>query len=191
VHPFAPAHLVTLRRGERVHDPMRDALVPLEEEIVKVRGRGNTWTCVFLVTEDNTCGIYARRPRECELLACWDPTPLAQAYQEGRLTRQELLPPDHPMLELAREHDARCDCRDLAGWARAVREQAPDREAAEASFLEAVRYDGALRQVVQEKAGLDPAALDFYLGRPVHVLAKAWGLSLRRDADGTLRLALP
>ncbi len=161
------ADIVTLRAGERVFDQPAQDIRQLDREMLKIKGRDGSWTCRYLSPESNTCGVYATRPAECEALFCRDVEPLKAMYDKDRLTRADLIPEGHPLVELMAEHDRRCAPARLEELAKAAREG--DREAGEA-LREMVAYDREVRRLVPGKTGMDPEMLDFLFGRPARVL---------------------
>ena len=40
-------HLFTIRQGERVKDPIRGVVRPVDTELIKIKGAQDTWTCTF------------------------------------------------------------------------------------------------------------------------------------------------
>lgn len=42
-----PQHLFTLRVGEKVYENVVGAVVPSQEEMVKIKGKPGSWTCLF------------------------------------------------------------------------------------------------------------------------------------------------
>lgn len=168
------ADLVTLRAGEPALDQVRGRLEPLETEIVKLRGRDGTWTCLFFRDGDAACAIYAARPLECRVLSCRDTRELARVYAQDRLTRADILPPGHPLLELVAEHERRCP---VSGFARLLESGAPEDRRSRAAML---AWDREVRLLVGEKSGMDPAILDFLFGRPLEQLAPALTAARRR-----------
>lgn len=177
------ADIVTLRPGERVFDQPAQRLLKLDSEIVKIKGRDNTWTCLFFSPEGNACGIYETRPVECELLFCRDTAPLAAMYEKDRLTRADILPQGHPLLELVAEHEARCAPPLVEETAKAAREGDPD---AGATLREMVLYDREMRRLVAEKSGMDRGVNEFLFGRPLTVLLKAMNINVY-DMGDTIR----
>ncbi|MBU1610782.1 MAG: YkgJ family cysteine cluster protein, partial [Proteobacteria bacterium] len=115
-------HLITLRRGEMVRDQPTSSIVALDEEILKIRGKENSSICLFFQANPAGCSIYERRPAECRALSCSDPAPLKAMYKQDRLTRSDLLPEGHPLLELVDEHDHRCDPTELGRLCQQVLE---------------------------------------------------------------------
>ena len=168
------ADLVTLRAGEPALDQVRGRLEPLETEIVKLRGRHGTWTCLFFRDEGSACAIYQARPLECRVLSCQDTRELARVYAQDRLTRKDILPPGHPLLELLAEHEQRCP---VSGFARLLESDAPGDRRSRAAML---AWDREVRLLVAEKSGMDPAILDFLFGRPLEQLAPALAAARRR-----------
>ena len=169
---LAYADLYTLRQGEPARDQFQDRLLPLERELVKLRGAGDpSWACTFL-EEPAGCGIYANRPLECRLLSCKDTAPLAAAYAQGRLTRADILAPGSALAELAAEHGARCPTPELARLLAAARagDAATARIAAQAA-ADMLAFDRAFRAALVDK-GLPAEVLPFLLGRPLDVVAR-------------------
>lgn len=161
------ADLVTLRAGELALDQVRGRLEPLEAEIVKLRGRDETWACLFLLNKDSACAIYAARPLECRILSCQDTRELARVYAQDRLTRAGILPPSHPLLELIERHEQCCPVSDYSSLLTAQ-----DLEARE-KLSAMLAWDREVRLLVTEKSGMNPAILDFLFGRPLERLAPA------------------
>jgi len=155
----------TLRKGELVHDQFRGELVPLEREIVKVKGRGRTWTCVFYDKEAHACSIYKHRPLECVALKCWDLKDLEEVYERDRITRSHLVPEKSAMGEIIADHEKRCAVSLLGELCAAL--DTDRRESAEEAINTLLGYDRAVRDLMRERAGLDTEDMDFFFGRPV------------------------
>ena len=164
---IALSDIVTLRAGERAFDQPAQTVMPLEEEILKIKGRDGTWTCTFFSTEGNTCGMYASRPAECEVLFCEDIGPLQAMYDKDRLTRADLLPEGHPLAELVEEHDRKCNPVRMEALAMAAREG--DRASIE-ELKEMVVFDQEMRRLVPERTGMSPELNEFLFGRPLRAL---------------------
>jgi Fe-S-cluster containining protein len=168
------ADLVTLRAGEPVLDQVRGRVEPLATEIVKLRGRDGSWTCLFYRDQDAACAIYEARPLECRVLSCRDTRELERLYARDRLTRRDILPAGHPLLDLVAEHEQRCP---VSGYAGLLESEAPgDRRRRDAMLA----WDREVRLLVTEKSGMDPAILDFLFGRPLEQLAPALAAARRR-----------
>lgn len=174
------ADIVTLRVGEWVYDQPRQEVVPLTTEMLKIKGRGGTWTCLYLSPESNLCGVYATRPAECEALFCEDTAPLQAMYGKDRLSRTDLLPEGHPLLELMAEHDLRCAPSRMEELAKAAR--GGDQEAGEA-LKEMVAYDKEMRRLVSQKSGMPAELNDFLFGRPLRVLLGAMNIKVYDTGD--------
>lgn len=174
------ADIVTLRAGEWVYDQPAQQVMPLSSEMLKIKGRDGTWTCIYLSPESNTCAIYATRPAECEALFCEDVAPLQAMYEEERLTRADLLPEGHPLLALIAEHDRRCAPLRMEELAKAAREG--DRQAGE-DLKEMVVYDIEMRRLVPQKSGMSPELNDFFFGRPLRVLLGSMNIKVYHTGD--------
>lgn len=178
---FARKDLVTFRRGELMRDQISGALVPLEAEIVKLKGRDtNVWTCCFLNVVDHLCFIYNDRPAECRALDCWNPEEITAMYDKDRVTRFDIVGEESGVAELIRTHEEKCGYELLERHAAAFDTDSAAREA----FTEAVRFDMAFRAVVQEKAGIPANELEFFFGRTLADTAHMFGLCVRTTDHG-------
>lgn len=171
---LALADLLTLRAGEPALDQPAGRLLPLAQEIVKLRGAGETWTCRFYRDEDHSCAIYEQRPLECRVLSCRDTGPLERIYDRDRITRRDLLPAGHPLLELLAEHERRCAVSRLG--ALLLSRAAEDREEVRAMLT----WDREVRRLVPEKTGLSPETLPCLFGRPLDRLVPSLLAAQRR-----------
>ena len=182
---IALSEIVTLRPGEWVYDQPREKLTPLTSEMLKIKGRDGTWTCMYFSPAGNTCGMYTNRPVECEVLFCRDIEPLKAMYDKERLVRADLLPEGHPLLQLIAEHDAKCSCSTMENLVKAMREG--DHASGEA-LKEMVVFDQEIRRLVTEKTGMKTEMNDFFFGRPLHVLLA--GMNIKTyETGGTLRFS--
>lgn len=184
--------LVTLRAGEPVMDQPRGLASRLAAEAVKIRGMdsppdGRTWTCCFYRPEDRACAIYDTRPAECRALFCDDPSRLEAMYERDRITRADILPPGHPLLDLIAEQEARCPAGRVVDLAEAILRAEPQgRRALADQLAPLIAWDRQVRAALAGKAGPLSAAEHFLLGRPPHQVLAPLGLDLDPDT-GTLR----
>ncbi|WP_321404982.1 YkgJ family cysteine cluster protein [Maridesulfovibrio sp.] len=168
--------IVTIRKGELAYDQPAGAVVPLEEEILKIKGSGGEWTCKFLALSSQVCRIYKNRPLECQKLFCGDPEPLMEIYSKDRISRKDVLPGGHPVLELIVEHDKKCDPAKMAEIAAAAVENWDKSEELQADLREMLIFDAAVRELVTAKAGLPEESMDFFFGRPMTIILKGYGI---------------
>ncbi len=186
---IAFSQLLTLRAGELAHDPVRNTLIPLEQEVVKIIGTAEAqypWHCVL--HGDAGCGLHPLRPAQCKALFCADTTEIEMMYHEERLSRHDILHVREGWLELAEAHEEQCPLRPLV----AVAEELYGAESCEGmptlveELLQNIRYDLAFRELCREKAALDDALLACVLGRPVHVFLRSLGFEVYTQTTGDL-----
>lgn len=180
--------LVTLRAGEPALDQVRGQVLPLETEILKLRGAGDSWTCVFFDAGAKACGLYDRRPAECRALSCQDITELAAMYEKDRLVRSDLLPRGRGIVAVLSEHDALVPAARIAPLAEALRAGGQEGLDADAELVRMALADQAFRKSLFERAGIAREYHDFFFGRGTEVLYAAAGLALRPDARLGLRV---
>ena len=55
-------YLYTIRKGEMAYDNVRRCLEPAGSDIIKIKGKGTSWTCLFFDEAQAACTIYDNRP---------------------------------------------------------------------------------------------------------------------------------
>lgn len=179
------ACLYTIRPGEPVHDNVAGRLAFAEADIIKIKGRGDDWTCCFLAADGHRCTIYQDRPAECRCMQCWDTREIEALYQQERLSRHDLLSAAEGLWELIVHHEERCAYRRLKelGARLAAARVAETREKAMAAIRDMVRYDESLRQLLVEQGRAQADMLDFLLGRPLVRTLPGFHIQVNRDQD--------
>jgi len=157
--------LYTIRKGEMARDNVKGTLAAVAAELIKIKGAGRTWTCCYYAAESKGCAIYENRPLECRVLNCRDTAAIEATYDQGRLTRRDLLESVPELWDLVEAHEQKCNYRDLADLAARLQKDL-DRSAAD-SLVKMVSYDSHLRALIIEKGRPDPNLLDFLFGRPL------------------------
>lgn len=160
--------LYTIRQGEPAVDPILDRLVVAPADIIKIKGRGGTWSCRFFEDDTQRCRIYADRPLECRQLECWNPEAFAARYAQDRLARRDLLAGIQGLWELVEDHHRRCDIPRVRGLLKAAAGSKTGRAARELAQI--VAFDGELRNLVVSRGGLEPEMTDFLFGRPLKAM---------------------
>ncbi len=112
-HHAEYAHLMTIRKGELTHNPVSNGLEQAYQEMVKVAGKGDTWSCYFYREEDNSCGIYGHRFLECRLLKCWQPEELINIIGQHTIRRSDIINHGDPVLDVIAMHERECSLQEL------------------------------------------------------------------------------
>jgi len=176
--------LLTLRRGEWVYDSVQDALMALPEEIVRIKAGPGGQSCHFLSAEDNACRIYEQRPLECRAMKCWDPGEFESIYQQGRIGRMDLIPPDSALGEIVADHEARCAYERIGSLAERVVQSNDAAAAAELAAI--IQQDEDTRAYLRQQTEAGEDVLNFLFGRPVARTLPAFGLQAKWE-EGTYR----
>lgn len=179
---LALSQVVTFRAGEPVFDQPRGQVLPLERELLKLRGAPGATACAHYSPKTRACGLYQRRPEECRALSCQDTSALAAMYGQNRLCRADLLPQGHPVLAVIAEHESLVPVARIAPLAEGFRNGGQPGQDAEAELSRMASTDAAFRVNLAERAGIGPEYHDFFFGREARLLFAAAGLSLRQDA---------
>lgn len=185
--------VVTIRAGELVRDDMKNRLVPLPAELVKIAPAKNTrpddWTCRFL-TGNNRCFLHGKHPAECRAFYCKDPEALMQLSGEPRLEREkicELIKAPAYWAELIKTHEEAVNYEELGPWALKIDED----EEARKKFIEKVEFDRSFRELVVEKKAAPEEALPFLFGRPLLQTMVMFKLAARPGENGINIVKMP
>ena len=174
-------HLFTIRKGELVLDNVRGGLIPADSDIIKIKGRGETWTCCFYDEAGVCCTIYENRPLECKLLKCWDTTAMEDMYTRDRLTRADLISDVTGLWNLVTDHQKRCNYNLVKRLAADI--LAGERGQELRKLAEMIRYDLELRGLVVARGGLGTDMLDFLFGRPLDQTIQTYGLKAEHNGQ--------
>ena len=167
-------YLFTIRKGEPAYDNVSQELSPLSSELIKIKGKNESRTCIFFNESEKKCEIYKNRPVECKALKCWDTREIEKIYSKNRLTRKDLLFNIEGLWELVKDHQFRCSYEKIK---KILQKQDSSKNAMQKEILEIIRYDAQIRHLVVKKGGMDSEILDFLFGRPLTVTIKPFGFT--------------
>lgn len=174
-------HLVTIRRGELVFDPLVGAVKPVHRELVKVRGKGKDWTCYFFDEKISSCTIYEHRFLECRLLKCWDPSELVSVTGKNTIVRADIINPTDPIMEIIQMHEQECPYDKVLELISNLSRGA-DKSRILAKLTELVSRDLAIRSYAISELGLREEFELFIFGRPLFKTLNAHGISVHPPA---------
>ena len=166
--------LYTIRKGEMAYDNVRQCLEPVSADIIKIKGQGNSWTCLFFNEAQAACTIYEDRPIECRALKCWDTAELEALYAKKRLKREDVLADIEGLWDLIKDHQRRCDYNTILILVKAIKDGKADD--ARQKLAELIQFDDEIRKLTVSRGGLDADMLDFLFGRPLSQTLKHFGL---------------
>jgi len=182
-----PSHcLFTIRRGELAYDNVRGCLMPVDSDVIKIKGKADTWTCIFFDEAGKQCTIYDDRPRECRALKCWDTRELEKIYAGGRLTRADLIAGVEGLWDLIQDHQQRCDYEKIKKLIDDLK--GPSQKRARKKLLEIIQFDVEIRKLVVEQGGMDPQMLDFLFGRPLAKTLPNYGINIRQTGNKKMNI---
>ncbi|MGD9175029.1 MAG: YkgJ family cysteine cluster protein [Desulfobacterales bacterium] len=169
-------YLYTIRKGEMAYDNVRRCLEPVDSDIIKIKGKGNSWTCLFFDEAQAACTIYNSRPIECRALKCWDTAELERLYAQKRLKREDLLADIEGLWDLIKDHQQRCNYDTILALVKAI--DSDKRGNARQKLAELIQFDREIRKLVVSQGDLDADMLDFLFGRPLNQTLRNFGLSV-------------
>lgn len=172
-------HLLTIRKGELVQRPFSEEAVPSSTELVKLKGKKGSWSCIYFDDSGKKCTIYSKRPYSCTVLECWNPTVSLELVETDTLSRLDIIDRNDPLRGYIMEYEAVCPVPDYV----AIRERRIDDEAkAQLSLL--VNTDLRIRSGISAKFKLSVDAEMFYFGRPVFQLLAPLGVRSVQSLQG-------
>ncbi len=174
-------HLYTIRKGEQSYDNVKGTISPAATDIIKIKGRNGSWTCVFFDEKNTQCTIYDTRPLECRVLKCWDTRDIEKIYAKDRLTRKDLISGIEGLWDLVEGHQKQCGYDVLTLFVDALNTHKKDD--ALKGILEIIEHDIKIRELVVGKAGLESDLTDFLFGRPITETIKMYGLKIEKDGE--------
>lgn len=169
-------YLYTIRKGELAYDNVRQCLEPVGSDVIKLKGKGQSWTCILFDEQQNECTIYENRPIECRALKCWDTAELEDLYARKRLKREDLIADIEGLWGIIKDHQARCNYESIQKLVNAIKSDSG--ENARQKLTEIIQYDTEIRKLVVSRGGLDMEMLDFLFGRPLKQTLKNFGLKM-------------
>jgi Fe-S-cluster containining protein len=172
-------YLYTIRKGELAYDNVRQCLEPVNSDVIKLKGKGNSWTCILFDEQQNACKIYENRPIECRALKCWDTKAIEDLYAQKRLVRGDLIADIEGLWGLVKDHQARCNYETIQKLVDAINSERGGE--ARQKLSEIIKFDIEIRKLVVSRGGLDAEILDFLFGRPLKQTLKNFGLKIRND----------
>ena len=173
--------LITIRKGELAYNPKTATLKPVSCELIKIKGQGGDWRCMFYDESVKGCGIYQHRPFACTVLECWNPKELLELVEKDTLTRFDILKENDPMYSFVVEYERLFPCPDLeeiAGWNKEVFQ----RQAGELENM--VGDDLAFRNRLVRQHGLKLDDELLLFGRPLFQLLQPLGFSIIQGYNG-------
>jgi Fe-S-cluster containining protein len=185
-----PEHLVTIRQGEPTYDSRTEKIGPAEREMLKVRERAGSRTCILYdktsLERECGCSIYESRPDQCRRQECWNPDS-SRAADAVPLTRKDLLTGLGELWEVIERHEERCSYEELnrcMARLTATKGQTID------EIVDVLSFDQHVRDFLHKRLGLPLEAMELFLGRPMRDAIDAYGLRVEDKPDGTFLVTL-
>jgi len=166
---LTPDNCITIRKNELVSSPSSNSPVKTDQELIKIKGQGNRWNCLFFNNNDNNCTIYISRPMECRLFKCWEPAELQAVIGKNTLSRKDLLADDDPALESITLLEEQCPIEQLHALTPLLSEESNRDEAIKKLEILANK-DLQIRMQAIQQFSLSQSQELFLFGRPFFLL---------------------
>ena len=178
------SHLITIRRGEMVHNPVNNRLQSVKNELIKINGVGKEWSCFYFDPEQKGCTIYDHRPQACRTLECWDTEAVEKIIEKDLLSRSDLINEDDPLYQSVIAHESGFPCPDLGVILKlGVTDKSKELE-------DTANREVAFRTELVGRHDLSLGEELFYFGRPLFHLLISVGARVRESA-GRLLVSWP
>ncbi|MEW6182237.1 MAG: YkgJ family cysteine cluster protein [Bacillota bacterium] len=171
-------HLITIRKDELAFDPTIEAIKPVEKEMVKVRGKGDGWSCCLYDEKNSTCLIYESRFLECRLLKCWDTAEIISVIGKDTITRADIIDHDDPVMEIIEIHERECSIGEIERLIHGLKSGTAKRESTE-KLTHLISRDLAIRFFAASELGLPEDLERFVFGRSLIEIVKCRGIRIK------------
>ena len=175
-------YLFTIRKDEPVYDNIQGFIISAPSDIIRIKSRESSSTCVFFNPEYNQCTIYDKRPLECRILECWNTRKIEEIYNIGRISRQELLTNTPPLIDLVEYHENRCAYQIIKKLIHQLN-QGEKKNALE-NIREILALDNHFRLLAIEKSICKTDIIDFLFGSPLQKTLQRMGLKVIKKRHG-------
>jgi Fe-S-cluster containining protein len=182
---IGPEDVVVIRKSEPVYSNVDDRAAAANEEMIKIREKQGTRTCIFLKEEGMECAIYHQRPLQCRSQECWNPSAFNEIAGLPKLDRKAVLEAAVELWKLIERHEERCSYEVLE---REVARLAATQGRTVEHLLGVLEFDQHVREFVCEKFALSPRSMEFFLGRPLPDVITMFGLKATKEEDGSFVL---
>ena len=177
--------LITIRKGEPVISLEDRKTECIKTELVKLKGKGAKWSCVFYDQDDTSCSIYKHRPLECVLLKCWDTAELTAIAGKNLLSRYDIIPSHEPVIDYIQRHETECSLESIEHLLSKQNGLFDKNTLAELSEL--VNKDLVLRSESLAHLNFTLDLELFYFGRPLFKILSQFAL-IPREVNGKIEL---
>jgi Fe-S-cluster containining protein len=180
-----PSHVTTIRLNEPAYSNRTEKAEPATREMIKIREKSGTRTCVFYEDLAKTCSIYESRPAQCKAQECWNPENAESLEEQLWLARRDLLEQTDSLWDIVQRHEERCSHSEFS---RVMTRLAATKGQTVDEVLDFLGYDHHVREFVAEKFQLDLETMDFFFGRPLSDYLALYNLKLEQLPDGSFML---
>ena len=171
--------LYTIRVGELVWDNIQRQMRISDREVIKLKEKEGSKSCLFYNEDENACAIYEHRPIQCRALACWDDSEFMRVYQRPKADRKDLIRNSN-LLKLIDEHNKKCSYLEIDRWVRQIEDMG---EGAVERILGLLKYDHDLRAMAFDRLNIKYEQMDFLFGRPLSKTITMFGLKVVREKE--------
>ena len=175
-----PNCLFTIRSGELVCHPLEEGLIKTGQELIKVKGAEDSWTCIFFDQKEVACNIYKSRPIECRVLKCWEPSESIDLFMRGTLSRNDIIPDGSILNEMISIYEERFPAGEFLDMFNKTSRRWEENSIA---ISKMISMDISFRDKFMESFGVEEAQMEFFFGRRLQDLAEAMERCLTKRAS--------
>lgn len=172
-------HLMTLRKGEKVFNPVKENSENLKFEMIKIKNTSDGVSCYFFNETSNTCLIYENRPIECRLLKCWDTADIIKIIGKDTIKRKDIINSDDPVVEIIDLHEKDCSGYEIEKLLTSVKNS--DSKHVLKRLTDILRKDISIRKLAFEDLEINKDYELFLFGRPLTQRLKERGLTVKNS----------
>ncbi len=174
-------HLMTLRKGEKVFNPVKEDFENLKVELIKIKNATDGISCYFFDETSNSCLIYENRPIECRLLKCWDTSDIIKIIGKNTIKRKDIMNPDDPVIEIIDSHEQDCPGHETEELLSSIKLSESKQVFKRLAGI--LQKDLSIRRFTFEDLKVSKDYELFLFGRPMSRMLKERGLTVKNSID--------
>jgi len=169
----------TIREMERIRSKGNANIYESFMELIKVKDKNGTSTCIFY-DETDGCSIYENRPSQCRMYNCWTQENLLAGLEDIALKRSDLFGSIDVIMKAIKMHEEKCSYKNLSA---AFEMLAEGSENAVEEIIDMLQYDTYIRPFLKEKLNIPEGTMNLIFGRPMIEGINEFGFKIQRKGD--------
>ncbi len=169
----------TIRESERIRSRGDAEIYESFIELIKVKDKEGTSTCIFY-DETDGCRIYENRPSQCRMYNCWTQENISEGLENKALKRVDIFGSIDIIMKAIKMHEEKSSYKRLS---EALEMLSEGNEDVLDEIMDILQYDTYIRPFLKEKLNIPDVAMDLIFGRPMIERINEFGFKIERKGE--------